>query len=143
MPIRLRTTFEGDGEIIARVAHGPAYINDLTKAGVMIRGDLSAGAANVSVFVTAARGTVLQSAPVTAGGDCGIKQPRSDNGGDERGPPWPSEEPDLSRVCTRCRFDVEGVTRWGFSTGCHDRPRHRRGNIHIYMSGAELGCRLE
>ena len=119
---------EGDGEIIARVAT-VQHINDLTKAGVMIRGDLSAGAANVSVLVTAARGTVLQSR-LTAGGDTTSTATSSGGGTSVLQPS------DLTYLGSATMpFDVEGVTRWGFSTGAMT-GRVIGGNIHIYMSGA-------
>lgn len=49
----------GDVDIVARVA-SVEYVHRWTKAGVMIRGDLSAGAAQAFMLVSAGRGTAFQ-----------------------------------------------------------------------------------
>jgi Putative Ig domain/IPT/TIG domain/F5/8 type C domain/NedA-like, galactose-binding domain len=59
-------TFDGDGQIVARV-DSLQNVDPWSKAGVMIRGDLTAGAANAMSEASAANGTVFQSR-VTAGG---------------------------------------------------------------------------
>ena len=118
---------EGDGEIIARVATVQP-ISDWTKAGVMIRGDLSSGAANVAVLVSAAHGTVLQSR-LTAGGDT----TSTATTGSTNAALQPSDMTYLGAALLP--VDVDGATRYGFSTGAMT-GRVISGNIHIYITGA-------
>ena len=72
-------TLDGDGQIVARVNSVPS-VDPWTKAGVMIRGDLTAGAANALAGVSAANGTFFQSR-VSPGGQTtnmvdGVAAPR-------------------------------------------------------------------
>jgi hypothetical protein len=53
-------TLDGDGEIVARVNSLPS-VDPWTKAGVMIRGDLTAGSANAMSGASAAHGMFFQS----------------------------------------------------------------------------------
>ena len=57
----------GDGSITARVA-SQTRTNDYAKAGVMIRENLEAGAANAAVLLTPTPGAVLQGRTTTGGG---------------------------------------------------------------------------
>lgn len=62
------TTLDGDGEIVARV-DSLDNVDVWTKAGVMIRDGLSAGAAHASMFVTPTtlKGTAFQRRPASGG----------------------------------------------------------------------------
>ena len=53
-------TIDGDGEIVARV-DSLQTVNEWTKAGVMIRADLTAGAANAMAGASATHGLLFQS----------------------------------------------------------------------------------
>ena len=53
------TTMSGDGTIVARVAT-EQYISNWTKAGVMIRGSLSASSAHAFMLVSPGKGTAFQ-----------------------------------------------------------------------------------
>jgi regulation of enolase protein 1 (concanavalin A-like superfamily) len=56
----------GDVEIVARVA-SMELVDPWTKAGVMVRSSLSAGAAHASMFVSAGKGIAFQRRPVAGG----------------------------------------------------------------------------
>ncbi len=55
----VRQTLSGDGEVIARV-NSLVYTDDFAKSGVMMRDGVAAGAPNVFMGVTAARGVSFQ-----------------------------------------------------------------------------------
>ena len=60
-------TLNGDGAIVARVASIPQGINSWVKAGVMIRGSLTAGSPHALMLVSAAKGLAFQRRGLSGG----------------------------------------------------------------------------